>query len=111
MAVLPEVTATTEEVKIEDIQVGDPGDSSSEEAEKLVQIIWCYRHLLIGKGNALSPAARGVVCDIDVGGAKPVAQRVQKVASQLREKLSDLIKGLLSTKIIRVSTSPWHRRL
>ncbi|GMF33859.1 unnamed protein product [Phytophthora lilii] len=107
MAVLPEVTATTEEVKTEDIQVGDPGDSSTEEAEKLVQIIWRYRHLLIGKGNALPPAARGVVCDIDVGDAKPVAQRVRKVASLFREKLSNLIKGLLSVKIIRVSTSPW----
>ncbi|POM72894.1 LOW QUALITY PROTEIN: Reverse transcriptase [Phytophthora palmivora] len=45
MAVLPEVTATTEE------------------------------------GNALPPAAKGVVCDIDVGNAKPVAQLPRKVVS------------------------------
>ena len=61
----------------------------------------------MGKGNALPPAARGAVCDIDVGGASPIAQRVRPVAPKFREKLADLIKGLLSAKIIRPSTSPW----
>ncbi|GMF34495.1 unnamed protein product [Phytophthora fragariaefolia] len=65
------------------------------------------RHLLSGKGNALPPAARGVVCDINVGNTKPIAQRVRKVAPQFREKWSDLIKGLLGAKIFSVSTSPW----
>ncbi|GMF38646.1 unnamed protein product [Phytophthora fragariaefolia] len=107
MAVLPEVTSTTEEVTIEDIQVGDPDINTPEEIEHLRRRIWKRRHLLIGKGNALPPAARGVVCDIDVGNVKPIAQRVRKVAPQFREKLSDLIKGLLGAKIISVSTSPW----
>ena len=39
--------------------------------------------MLIGKGNALPPAARGAVCDIDVGEAKPIAQRVRPVAPKL----------------------------
>ncbi|POM79943.1 Reverse transcriptase [Phytophthora palmivora] len=90
MAVLPEVTVTMEE-----------------EIERLVQIIWKRKHLLIGKGNALPPAAKGVVCDIDVGNAKPVAQRCRKVAIQFREKLYQLIKGLLLARMIRHSTSPW----
>ncbi|GMG14894.1 unnamed protein product [Phytophthora fragariaefolia] len=107
MAVLSEVTPTTEEVTIEDIQVGDPDINTPEEIERLRRRIWRRRHLLIGKGNALPPAARGAVCDIDVGNAKPIAQRVRKVAPQFREKLSDLIKGLLGAKIISVSTSPW----
>ncbi|KAE9081927.1 hypothetical protein PF010_g21792 [Phytophthora fragariae] len=107
MAVLPEVATTTEEVTIEHIQVGNPEDSSPEEIERLRQIIWKRCHLLMGKGNALPPAARGVVCDIDVGGATPVAQRCRRVAPQFREKLSDLIKGLLSAKMISPSTSPW----
>ncbi|KAI9985372.1 hypothetical protein PInf_004710 [Phytophthora infestans] len=98
MAVIPEVPLTTEEVTIDDIQV-EPG--ANEPAE-----IWESRHLLIGKGNALPPAARGVKCDIDVGDAKPIAQRVRKVAPQFRKKLSDLIKGLLQAKIISFSTSP-----
>ncbi|POM75361.1 Hypothetical protein PHPALM_7547 [Phytophthora palmivora] len=66
MAILPEINPTTDEVKIEDIQVGDPGIQTTAEIERLRQRIWKYRYLLIGKGNALPPAARGVVCDIDL---------------------------------------------
>ncbi|KAE8999481.1 hypothetical protein PR001_g19044 [Phytophthora rubi] len=107
MAVLPEVTQLTKDVTLEDIQVGDPTVNTAEEIDRLRRLIWRRRHLLIGKGNALPPAARVIVCDIDVGGAKPIAQRVHNVAPQFREKLSDLIKGLLGARIIKMSTSPW----
>ncbi|POM57989.1 Reverse transcriptase, partial [Phytophthora palmivora] len=107
MAILPEINSTTDEVKIEDIQVGDPGIQTTAEIERLRQKIWKYRHLLIGKGNALPPAARGVVCDIDVGDARPIAQRVRKIAPRFREKLSELIKGLLSANMTSYSKSPW----
>ncbi|ETI29667.1 hypothetical protein F443_23220 [Phytophthora nicotianae P1569] len=107
MAVLPEVTTTTEDVKLEDIRIENDGESTPEEVDRLRKTIWNRQHLLLGKGNALPPAARGVVCDIDTRDAKPVAQRVRRVAPQFRDKLSDLIKGLLSAKIIRVSSSPW----
>ncbi|KAG3069596.1 hypothetical protein PI125_g23174 [Phytophthora idaei] len=106
MAVVPDVPLTTEEVKIEDIQL-DPTSNTPEEVNRLRNGIWRFKHLLIGKGNALPPAAIGVVCDIDVGGARSIAQKVRKAAPQFREKLSDLIKGLLNAKIIRFSTSPW----
>ena len=85
----------------------DPGVAPKEQVDRLRQIIWQKRHLLMGKGNALPPASRGAMCDIDVGNARPFAQRVRKVAPQFREKLSDLIKGLLSSKIIQHSTSQW----
>ncbi|POM71535.1 LOW QUALITY PROTEIN: Hypothetical protein PHPALM_11885 [Phytophthora palmivora] len=107
MTVLPEVPTTTEEVKIEDLQIGDTKINTPEEIERLVQIIWKRKHLLIGKGNTLPPAAKGVVCGRDVGNAKPVAQCCRKVAVQFREKLYQLIKGLLSARMIRHSTSPW----
>ena len=61
----------------------------------------------MGKGKELPPAARGVICDIDVGGAAPIAQRVRPVAPKFRDKLADLIKGLLSAKVICSSISPW----
>ncbi|OWY92095.1 reverse transcriptase, partial [Phytophthora megakarya] len=94
LAVLPEIPiSTTVKVSIEDLQAG--------------QIIWKKRHLLIGKGNALPPAAKGVVCDIDVGNAKPIALRTRKVPTRFREKVAGLIKGLLAAEIIRHSTSPW----
>ncbi|POM69475.1 Hypothetical protein PHPALM_14235 [Phytophthora palmivora] len=95
IAILPEINPTTDEVKIEDIQVGDPGIQTTAEIERL------------RKGNPLPPAARGVVCDIDVGEARPIAQRVRKIAPRFREKLSELIKGLLSAKMISYSRSPW----
>ncbi|POM78933.1 Reverse transcriptase [Phytophthora palmivora] len=68
MAVLPEETATTEEVKIEDLQIGDANINTQEEIECLVQTIWKRRHLLIGKGNALPPAAKGVLVIIKKNG-------------------------------------------
>ncbi|POM77111.1 Hypothetical protein PHPALM_5556 [Phytophthora palmivora] len=57
MAVLPEVVTTTEEVTIDDLQVEDPELNTPEEIDRLRQIIWKRTHLLIGKGNALPPAA------------------------------------------------------
>ncbi|KAE8898529.1 hypothetical protein PF005_g20974 [Phytophthora fragariae] len=110
MAVLPDPSLTAE-VKIEDLKVGMPTGLPPEEAARqetrLRQIIWRRRKWLIGKGNALLPAALGVVCDIDVGDAKPVAQRVRKLPPQFREKVAHLIKGLLSARMIRKSKSPW----
>ncbi|OWZ06490.1 reverse transcriptase, partial [Phytophthora megakarya] len=81
LAVLPEIPiSTTAIVSIEDLQVGDSGSATPEEIERLRQIIWKKRHLLIGKENALPPAVKDVVYDFD---------------------------GLLAAEIIRPSTSPW----
>lgn len=60
------------------------------------------------KGNALSLADRGAVCNIDVGGANPIAQMVRLVAPKIRKKLADLINELLSVKVIQPPTSPWE---
>ena len=76
MAVLPEHTTSTTEITIDDVQVGDPGIPLTEDKEDLRRLIWRIHHLLIGKGNALPPAARGAVCGIDVGEARPIAQSV-----------------------------------
>ena len=91
MANLPEVVTPAAEKYLEDIQVGDVEDTLSSDQEKLRQLIWANRHLLIGKGNALPPAAPGAVFDIDVRDANPIAHRVRPVAPKLQEKLDDLI--------------------
>ncbi|POM71785.1 Reverse transcriptase [Phytophthora palmivora] len=93
MAVLPEVTAITEEVEIEDLQISDDKINTQEEIERLVQIIWKRKHLLIGKGNAFHQRQREW---------SPVAQRCRKVVIQFREKLYQLSKGLLSARMILV---------
>ena len=91
MAVLPDILTPTAKVAINDIQVGDPDVLLTDDQEQLRQLIWRNKHLLIGKGNALPPAAREEICNIEVGGASPIAQRVRPVASKFREKLVDLI--------------------
>ncbi|OWY90233.1 reverse transcriptase [Phytophthora megakarya] len=108
MAVLLEVPVATEDVKIEDIQLCGSDGQTPEEVERLRQKIWKFRHLLIGKGNALPPAARGVVCDIgrQGGGARPIALKCRKLRIQFREKLADLVKGLLSAKMINYHGLP-----
>uniref|UniRef100_A0AAV1V540 Reverse transcriptase n=1 Tax=Peronospora matthiolae TaxID=2874970 RepID=A0AAV1V540_9STRA len=85
MAVLPEVTIPTTEMTMDDIQVGDPGITLTEDQEDLRQLLWKSRHLLIGNGNALPPAARGAVCDMDVGEARPTAQHARPLAPKFRE--------------------------
>ncbi|ETO58593.1 hypothetical protein F444_23029, partial [Phytophthora nicotianae P1976] len=60
MAVLPEITMTTEDVKLQDFRIENDGENTPEEVDRLRKIIWSRQHLLLGKGNALPPAARGV---------------------------------------------------
>ena len=107
LAVLPEMSTAEEEKTIDDIQIGDPNVPLTTDQQRLRSLIWKTSHLIIGKGNALLPASRGSIRDIDVGWAAPIAQRVRSVAPKYRKKLSDLIKGLLVARIIQPSTSPW----
>ncbi|OWY90183.1 reverse transcriptase, partial [Phytophthora megakarya] len=104
LAVLPEVPPTTEDVRIDDIQLCGSDNQTPEEIDRLRQWIWKFRHLLIGKGNALPPAAR-CVWDIDVGGVQPIDLKCRKLQIQFRAKLAELIKGLLSAKMINHSRS------
>ena len=75
----------TSEVTIDDIQVGYPDLPLTDNQEQLIQLIWRNKNLIIGKGNAFPPAARGEICDIDVGGASPIAHQVRSVTSKFRE--------------------------
>ncbi|OWY98375.1 LOW QUALITY PROTEIN: reverse transcriptase [Phytophthora megakarya] len=95
MAVLPEVPVTTED--IEDIQLCGSDNQTPNKIDRLRQKIWKFRHLLISKGNALPPAAR----------TRPIALKCRKLRIQFREKLAELIKGLLPAKMINYSRSPW----
>ncbi|OWZ08209.1 hypothetical protein PHMEG_00019284 [Phytophthora megakarya] len=48
-----ELPVTTEDVEIEDIQLCGSDNQTPEEIDRLRQMIWKFRHLLIGKGNTL----------------------------------------------------------
>ncbi|OWZ11834.1 hypothetical protein PHMEG_00015088 [Phytophthora megakarya] len=110
MAVLPQVPVTTEDVKIEDIQLCGSDNQTPEEIDRLRQRIWKFRHLLIAKGNALPPAARGVVCDIDVGGARPIALKCRKLRIHLTQLMihpMPLINDLLEDLEATLGTVLW----
>ncbi|OWY96966.1 reverse transcriptase [Phytophthora megakarya] len=57
----------------------------------------------MGDGKAVPAPVRGVICDLDVGEANPVAQRPRSVAPRLSIKL----KKRLETRLIEHSESPW----
>ena len=88
--------------------MGDPGKQLSSDQENMRKLIWVFRHLQIVKVNAIPPADRDAVFNIDVGDANLIAQRLRPVAPTFLENLDDLIKGLLTAQIIRSSTSPWE---
>ncbi|OWZ04197.1 LOW QUALITY PROTEIN: reverse transcriptase [Phytophthora megakarya] len=91
LAFLPKIPiSTTAKVSIDDLQTPD------------------RPHLRRSRGSdKYSPASKGVVSDIDVGNAKPIALQTRKVSTRFREKVAGLIKDLLAAEIIRPSTSPW----
>ena len=76
----------SETIGLKDIQIPDPDGIVPEDVDSLRQIIWKRRHLLIGKVDALPPAGRGDINDIDVGNANPIrnVQRAQKVVFNSR---------------------------
>ena len=73
LEVPPEVAKSSTEITIDDVQVGDPVVPLTDDQERLRQLIWKSKILLIKKVNVLPPSARGAVCDIDVGGANSIA--------------------------------------
>ncbi|OWZ00303.1 reverse transcriptase, partial [Phytophthora megakarya] len=105
LAVLPDVPATTEDVRIEDIQLCGSDDQTTEEIDRLRQRIWKFRHLLIGKGNHRPEGLCVILMWKELGRSRSL--KCRKLRIQFRKKLAELIKGLLSAKMINNSRSPW----
>ncbi|GMF62383.1 unnamed protein product [Phytophthora fragariaefolia] len=74
---------------------------------KLRKILKYHRKIFLGDGNAAPAPARGVVCDLDVGNERPVAQRARQIAPHLLVKVYELLKKLLETGLIEHSESEW----
>ncbi|KAE8954954.1 hypothetical protein PR001_g32291, partial [Phytophthora rubi] len=100
LAMLPELKDLSPECDISKADVGDPDRTTAAEEKKLRSILRYHRKIFLGDGNAAPAPARGVVCDLDVGDAKPVAQRPRSIAPHIMLKVYELLKKLLETELI-----------
>ncbi|OWZ12322.1 LOW QUALITY PROTEIN: hypothetical protein PHMEG_00014542 [Phytophthora megakarya] len=93
LIMLPEIEELTPECNIDEANVGG--------------ILKRHRSIFLGDGNAAPAPARGVVCDVDVGEAKPVALRARQIAAPFLVKVSELLKKSLEAELIEYSESEW----
>ncbi|GMF51935.1 unnamed protein product [Phytophthora fragariaefolia] len=107
LAMLPELQDLSPECKIEEADVGEPGVSTPEMDMKLREILEYHRKIFLGDGNAAPAPARGVICDLDVGNVRAVAQRARQFAPHLLVKVYELLKKLLEKVLIEHSESEW----
>ncbi|OWY94803.1 hypothetical protein PHMEG_00035362 [Phytophthora megakarya] len=107
LIMLPEIEELTPECNIDEANVGVPGVTTPEMEAKMRGILKRHRSIFLGDGNAAPAPARGVVCDIDVGEAKPVALRARQIAAPFLVKVFELLKELLEAKLIEHSESEW----
>ncbi|OWY96662.1 reverse transcriptase [Phytophthora megakarya] len=107
LIMLPEIEELTPECDIDEANVGVPGVTTPEMEAKMRGIQKRHRSIFLGDGNAAPSPARGVVCDIDVGEAKPVALRARQIAAPFLVKVFELLKKLLETELIEHSESEW----
>ncbi|KAE9030663.1 hypothetical protein PR001_g11196 [Phytophthora rubi] len=107
LALLPELLDLSPECDITKADVGELGLSTDTQDRKLRGILKHHRKIFLGDGNAAPAPARGVVCDLDVGDARPVAQRSRSIAPHIMIKVYELLKKLLETGLVEHSESPW----
>ncbi|OWY92019.1 reverse transcriptase [Phytophthora megakarya] len=107
LSYLPDLSDLRPEANIEDAIAGEPGESNPEEEERLRAVLRKHRMIFLGDGNALPPPARGVVCDLEVGDAKPISMWSRRIPADLLSKVYELLKRLLETGLIEYSDSEW----
>ncbi|KAE9062014.1 hypothetical protein PF007_g30060 [Phytophthora fragariae] len=105
--ILPELLDQSPECDITQADVGEPGLSTDIQDHKLKGILEHHRKFFLGDGNAAPAPARGVVCDLDVGDARPVAQRPRSITPHIMIKVYELLKNLLETGLVEHSESHW----
>ncbi|OWZ12194.1 reverse transcriptase, partial [Phytophthora megakarya] len=107
LVMLPDLDDFSPECDIKAADVGERGESTEAQAKQLKAILKRHQKICLGDGNAAPPPARGVICDLDVGDARPVAQRPRSVGPHLAIKVYKLLKKFLEATLIEHSESPW----
>ncbi|KAE8897166.1 hypothetical protein PF005_g23787 [Phytophthora fragariae] len=82
-------------------------DLQTDQQAKLVAVLLQHEEIMIASGNSLPPPAYGVVCDIDVQGHPPIKQKARRTPLRFLGKLYELLKGLLTARLVSFSDSPW----
>ncbi|OWZ05807.1 reverse transcriptase [Phytophthora megakarya] len=111
LIMLPDLDDLSLECDIEAADVGEPGESTEAEEKQLKAVLKRHQKIFLGDGNAVPPPARSVICDLDVGDAKTVAQRPRSVRPHLSIKVYKLLKKLLEVTLIEHSESPWASQI
>ncbi|KAH9102661.1 hypothetical protein AeMF1_020789 [Aphanomyces euteiches] len=106
LAYIPEISKDVEPFDISKLDVGEAGMSMNDKT-KMLDVLGKFPKFFISSGNGLPPPARGAVCDIDVGSAKPIAGRARRVRVEYLGKLFELLKGLMQFGLIQFSNSKW----
>ncbi|OWY97496.1 reverse transcriptase [Phytophthora megakarya] len=107
LVMLPDLEDLSPECDIEAADVGEPGESTEVQEKQLKAVLKRRQKIFFSDGNAAPPPAMGVICDLDVGSAKPVAQRPRSVGPHLAIKVYKLLKKLLEATLVEDSESPW----
>ncbi|KAH9101587.1 hypothetical protein AeMF1_021694, partial [Aphanomyces euteiches] len=105
LALIPEIPPQVP-FDMDQLDYGEVGQSE-EERQQMRKVLDKYKAYFIRSGNGLPLPARGTVCDIDVGSAKPIAHRPRRVHPEHLQKLFELLRGLLSYGLITFSNSQW----
>ncbi|OWZ20435.1 reverse transcriptase [Phytophthora megakarya] len=66
-----------------------------------------HRKIFLGDGKAAPAPVRGVVCDLDVGDAKPIALRPRLIGPHVAVKVHEPLKKLLENNQIEHSKLQW----
>jgi hypothetical protein len=82
LATLPELGDLSPSADLTTAAVGVPGETSPEMDAQVQRILEKHHEIFLGDGNAVPAPARGVVCDLDIGDSKPVAQRSRPIRPQ-----------------------------
>ncbi|GMF52838.1 unnamed protein product [Phytophthora fragariaefolia] len=94
LALLPELLDLSPECDITKADVGEPGVRTDVQDHKIKGILERHRKSFLGDGNAAPAPARGVVCDLDVGDARPVAQRPRSIAPHIMIKVYSCLRNV-----------------
>ncbi|OWZ02298.1 reverse transcriptase [Phytophthora megakarya] len=107
LVMLPELNELHPECDIDQADVGVPGETSPEDESSIRAILKRHRKVFLGDGNTAPAPTRGVVYDLDIGDAKPIALRPRSIGPHVAVKVYELLKKLLENNLIEHSESQW----